>query len=157
MKSKFFLWIAVFMIMMLCIPLTACSQTRILSDLPSGNGVEKVFVNKAMINMGGQMVGDMMGVYRDMIGDVEGVEVYSCSNSSLISSAKTQMEEILKKYKAEILVESEENGETSNIYTLYREKNKENPIGLAIIESDGNNINIVIIHGSFEALIKQPE
>lgn len=157
MKSKFFLWIAVFMIMMLCIPLTACSQTRILSDLPSGNGVEKVFVNKAMINMGGQMVGDMMGVYRDMIGDVEGVEVYSCSNSSLISSAKTQMEEILKKYKAEILVESEENGETSNIYTLYREKNKENPIGLAIIESDGNNINVVIIHGSFEALIKQPE
>lgn len=146
------MWTAALVIMIACIPLTACSQTRILSDLPSGNGVEKVFVNEAMINMGGgSMVGGLMGMYRDMIGDVKGIEIYSCTNPSIISTAKAGLEEILKKYKAEVLMESEEDGETSNIYTVYEENKKDNPIGMAIVNVEGNELNIVVIHGSLGA------
>ena len=154
MKNRIFIMSAALVLMVVCLPLTACSQTRILTDLPSGNGVEKTYVSKAMINMGGSMVGDMMELYRDMIGDLESVEIYSCSNPSLMSSARQQMDKILKKYKAEILVESEENGEISNIYTLYQEKGKKEPMGLAILDSDGKELNVVIIHGNLNSLNK---
>ena len=155
MKSRFFILSAALVLMMVCLPLTACSQTRILTDLPAGNGVEKAYVSKAMIDMGGNMVGDMMAMYRDMIGDIQSVEIYSCSNPSLISSANKEMDKILKKYKAEILVESEENGEISNIYILYQKKGKEDPIGLTILNSDGKEFNVVIVHGSLNSLNKQ--
>lgn len=130
----------------ICISLNACAQSRILADLPSGNGIEKVYINKALVNMGGQSKKETFN-YEGMTGDIQGIEVYNCENASLIPSIKTKINDILKQYNAEVVIESEENGETSEIYTLYDKKEKDKSIGMAIIESGVAEINIVIIHG----------
>lgn len=140
-----------FIIMATYLPLTSCAQTRILSDFPSGNGVEKVFISKSMLNMG--LPRKEFFNYRNMFGEVQGMEIYNCGNSSLAPSVKSKTEDFLKKYHAELMLESEDGGEKSMIYTLFEEKNKEKTVGMAIINYEGNEINIVILHG--DVLIPQ--
>lgn len=146
MKKFFFKWIAALpFVVALLIPLSACSQTRILADFPTGNNIEKVYVSKAMVQMGMQDMA-MLG-YGAMEGDVEAIEVYSCENDGLAPSVRSQLEEVLARYHAELLVESEDDDETAAIYTLFDEKDKGKSIGMAIIEADDGDLNIVIIHG----------
>lgn len=148
MKIKIFKGLFLLIFFVTGTSLCACSHNRILSDLPSGEGVEKVYISEALINMGLQNHKNTFN-YEGMNGDIQGVEVYNCSNTSLSSLVKSKIEEILKKYKADIMIESQENGETSKIYTLYDEKAKEKRIGMAIIEENNTEINVVILHGAY--------
>lgn len=148
MKRKLFNWLTAFILILLCTPLCACSQTRILSDLPSGNGVEKVYLGKALVNMGMQNLNNSF-CYEGMSGGVEGIEVYSCENGELSASVKDKIDEVLRKFNAEVMIETEEDGETSVIYNIYDDKDKKKPIGMAVMEYEGDKINIVILHGAF--------
>lgn len=145
MGKKLFMMATALLILGICLPLTACAQTRILADFPSGTGVEKVFINKMMLNMG--LPRKEFFNYRNMFGDIQGMEVYNCENGAIISSVKSKIENVLKIYHAEVMIESEDEGEKSMIYTLFDEKNIEKPIGMAIINYEGNTVNIVILHG----------
>ncbi|MCH5219972.1 MAG: DUF4252 domain-containing protein [Muribaculaceae bacterium] len=147
MEKKICNLIIAFIFISICIPLNACAQSRILADLPSGNGVEKLYINKALVNMGVQNKKETFN-YEGMTGDIQGIEMYSCENASLTPSIKIKIDEILKQYNAVVMIESEENGETSEIYNLYDKKEKGKSIGMAIIESGDTKIDIVIIHGA---------
>lgn len=144
MRKKFLILIAALVVFAICTPLTACSQTRILTDFPTGSGVEKVFISKAMLNMG--LPRKEFFNYKNMFGEVQCMEVYNCENSSLVDPVKSKIDGMLKKYHAEIMLESEEENESSRIYTLFEEK-REKTLGLAIINFEGDDINIVILHG----------
>lgn len=151
MAKKFFMIAAALIIMAVCMSVTASAQTRLLSDFPSGNGVEKVYISEAMLNLG--LPRKEFFKYRDMFGEVKAMEVYNCENQTLTSSVKSKIEAVLKKYHAELALESEEGEELSNIYILFDEKNKETAVGMAIINYGGKTVNIVILHG--DVLLKK--
>ena len=148
MKRKLFNRIAALILISLGTSFSACSQTRVLSDLPSGNGVEKVYLGKALVNMGLQNLNNSF-CFEGLSGGVQGIEVYSCENGELTASVKDKIDEVLRKFNAEVMIETEEDGETSIIYNIYEDKDKKNPIGMAVIEYEGNEINVVILHGAF--------
>ena len=148
MKRKLLNRIAALILIVLCIPFSACSQTRVLSDLPSGNGVEKVYLGKALVNMGMQNLNNSFS-YEGMSGGVQGIEAYSCENDELSASVKDKVDEVLRKFNAEVMIETEEDGETSIIYNIYEDKDKKKPIGMAVVEYEGDKINVVILHGAF--------
>lgn len=145
MVKKFILAACALLIIAICMPLSACAQTRILSDFPSGEGVEKVFISKTMLNLG--MPRKEFFKYGNMFGEVQGMEVYNCDNSSLIPVVESKVDDLLKKYHAEVMLESEDGGERSMIYTLFESKKKDKTVGMAIINYEGKEVNIVIMHG----------
>lgn len=143
------LTIALLLLSALLMPLTACSQVRILTDFPSGQGIEKVYISKSMVNLGLDLADKSLGSYKNSVKNTEGVEVYSCDNPSMIPIIKDKLETLINNYYAEIMIESIDENETSTIYALYNDKDRKNSIGIAIIDDDNRNneINIVIIHG----------
>lgn len=152
MKQKILNKLTILVFTVICMPLMACSQTRILSDLPTGNGVEKVYIGNAMIKMAGNMgmAGNSLGEFKDAIKDIKGIEVYDCENKSLIPTARNKFAELVKKYHAEIILESEEENETAVIYILMEEKDPAKPMGMAIMSTEKGEISIVIIHGTID-------
>lgn len=150
MKMKFFTKITLLFLMVACLPLSACSQSRILSGLPTGQGVDKVYVSKAMVKMGANIGANALGSYKDGIKEIEGIEIYSCGNKSLFPSVKSQINVLMEKYNADIMIETEECDETSAIYTLYKDKEKQQTLGMAIVSYEAEGIDVVIIHGNVD-------
>ena len=149
MKKKHLTSFAALILFAICLPVTACSQSRILADFPSGAGVEKVVLNKTLVGMGMQNLYNSFDYGGNVSGSVEGIEVYNCGNTELAATVKAKIDELVKKYNAQVVIEAEEGDHTSIICNLYNEKEQKKPIGMAIIEYEGNEINIVILHGAY--------
>ena len=149
MKKTFFCRLIVITCIFALTPLAACAQTRILSQLPSApSGVEKVYLSKAMLNMGSHY--SIPFKYGNFVGDIEGLEKYECTNKSMIPSVKKQIDDILKNYYTEVLVETEEGGEISKVLALFDKENHEDSLGMAIVEYTSDEVNIVILHGKLK-------
>ena len=129
------------------LPLTACSQKRMLSELPSGEGVSKIFISKYMVQLGAKIGAKEMGEYSHLLDEITGIEVYSCENAQLKPKVNEIWTKELEKYNASELVAAEEDNEESYIYLLSKDKDGTEPIGLAIVSSDKNEMNIVVIQG----------
>lgn len=149
MKKKVLNRFAAFVLLAICLPFTACSQSRILADFPSGAGVEKVYLNKNLVAMGMQNLHNSFDYGGSVSGSIQGIEVYNCNNAELAASVKDKIDQVVKKYNAQIMIEAEDGNQTSIICNLYNEKEQTMPIGMAIIEYEGKEINVVILHGAY--------
>lgn len=150
MKKKILKKIVLTALALMCMPLMACSQTRLLTDMPTGKGIEKVYISKTMIGMAGNIADNSLGELKDAIKDINGIEVYSCEDKNLFRRVKARVTGMVDKYHAEVALESVDDQEESVIYMLYNETDKTKPIGMAIVSYEKNEINIVVIHGSID-------
>ncbi|MCH5318570.1 MAG: DUF4252 domain-containing protein [Paramuribaculum sp.] len=132
-----------------CLPLGACAQTRLLQTLPSGNGVNKIFLNKGMINLALKSTASSLKVFSD----TDYIEVYNCENAELCTKALEEIEKMLKEYDAETLIETQDQSDSVLIYQLFEIKDGKEPFAIALIQTEKNQdskikeLNIVIVHG----------
>lgn len=143
MKAKILLLLA------MILPLWACSQTRMLSSFPTGDGITKVYIGPAMMKLSEGMVNKYASGYSDVIKEIKSVEVYSCENKSKCAAVTAEFEKLLKSYNTEQMVESEEDGERSLIY-MVMDKNNEEIGGMLIFNSEPGEVNIVAINGKID-------
>lgn len=139
----------IFTVIALSMTLISCSaQTRLLRDLPTGNGVTKVVVGPAMMKIAGDYIENTENEYRDMFKDIKSIEVYSCENEKIAAEVQRLFFETIKGMNVEQNVMTEEDGEISNIYTIIDEKTGE-PSGMIVYTSEieSGEVNIVIMTG----------
>lgn len=153
---KFIMKAKILLLLAMMLPLWACSQTRMLSSLPSGDGITKVYIGPALMKLSGASVNNYVPQYSDVIKDVKSIEVYSCENRSKCKTVVEEFDKILLKYDTEQLVESEEDGERSLIYMVI-DKNSGDMGGILIFNSEPGEVNIVAINGKIDpsALVQQ--
>lgn len=165
MKTRKFNLLLLISIFVLSFPLTACSKTRIFGTLPTGESIQKVYLTKSMISMiksfAGSSIGNDLKKYNlnDILDDISSIEVYTCSNGSYKDEVVKGFDKIIEDHNGEILLESEENGQTSRIYLIFPEKNNDKPDGLLIWTNSGPDISLVAINGdiSMDKLAKYLE
>lgn len=137
-------------VMAATITLMSCSsQTRILKDLPTGDGVTKLVIGPGMMKLAETYVPAAGGgAYGDMFKDIKSVEIYSCENEKIAKEAQVIFLKALEGMKnIEQTVASEEDGEISNIYTMMDEAGT--PTGMIIYSSNvaDGELDIVIMTG----------
>ena len=95
-----------------------CHAQKIFNSLADNPNVESVFVGKAMMNMGINMLGDdkdSQDIY-NAVNEIESIEIISCEVPKEIAKIKSQAAKILAKLKLQTLLETKEDGETVVIY-----------------------------------------
>ncbi len=152
MLKKLKLKLMAIMIAFLAIPMTSCAQSRLLSTLPSGDGVEKIYIGSALIKLGSQiavMSSPDVRKYSDLIKEVKSVEVYNCDNRGKLKAVRSEFDKLRKTSKCEELMLAEDGDEISAIYT-FTTPGESTPGGLIIFNDDKDDISIVVIHGAID-------
>lgn len=136
------------------LPCMASAQTRLLADLPSGPNVSRVNISETMIKIGTAAIPiNAVGPYVALIKSPKNIEIYSCAaDKNTKNEASTQFMNMLKGLDYEELLTAEEFGEVNNIYMVYqtdKATGKREASSMIVYNSDPNNLNIVVIHGTF--------
>lgn len=148
LKTKLF----AIMLAMLSIPMASCAQSRILSSLPSGESIEKVYIGSALIKLGSSIAvtsNPEVRKYSDLLKEVKAIEVYDCENKGKIKAVQSQFDALLKTLKCEELMYSEEDNEYTAIY-MFTKPGDSQPSGLIIYNAEPSEISIVVIHGTVD-------
>lgn len=131
-----------------------CHAQKIFNSLADNPNVESVFVGKAMINMGINMLGNdnMLGddnyskdIY-NAITEIESIEIICCEVPKEIAKIKSQAAKILAKLKLQTLIETKEDGETVVIYG-HPHSNGDTISDMVIETTEKNEYNLIHIKG----------
>lgn len=119
MKSKLTL-ILISLIFTLSPLRTFAANDRIFSEIADLPGVEAVYIGPAAIRLASGMLTQSIGLdgITDNIKDIKSVEVISCDNKSSFGKIKSFMDNLVKKQDLEIIVQTKEGGEATNIYGI---------------------------------------
>lgn len=147
MIKKFFLTVIAFSVTLI----SCTSQTRMLKDLPTGDGVTKVVIGPYIMKLAGEYIDDAKDDYNEMFDEIKSIEVYSCENSEIAPEAERAFLELIKDKNVELNITTEDTGEVSKIYTVLDDKTSE-PIGMIVYSSDVNvgEVDIVIMTGKMK-------
>lgn len=103
----------------------ACAQQRVFADIPSGKGVQKVYVSQALMKMLGTKAfeavnSDDVNMAAILKGStINSVEVLNCEEGANLKSIRSKCQAIIKSLNLQVLVENSEDGEQGvTIYGL---------------------------------------
>lgn len=125
-----------------------CHAQKIFNSLADNPNVESVFVGKAMMNMGLNMLGDdkdSKDIY-NAVNEIESIEIISCEVPDEIAKIKSQAAKILAKLKLQTLLETKEDGETVVIYG-HPHSNGDTISDMVIETTEKNEYNLIHIKG----------
>ena len=138
----------------------ACAQQRVFADIPSGKGVQKVYVSQALMKMLGTKAFE--AVNSDDVNlkgsTINSVEVLNCEEGANLKSIRSKCQAIIKSLNLQVLVENSEDGEQG--VTIYGLPDPSDPdiVTTALIYNDeGDEINCVVLTGkiNFGAAVSQ--
>lgn len=143
---------------------TACAQQRVFADIPSGKGVQKVYVSQALMKMLGTKAfesvnSDDVNMAAILKGStINSVEVLNCEEGANLKSIRSKCQAIIKSLNLQVLVENSEDGEQG--VTIYGLPDPSDPdiVTTALIYNDeGDEINCVVLTGkiNFGAAVSQ--
>ena len=127
----------------------ACAQTRMLSSMPDGQWVTKVYISKALINLGSSISAQAAGRYGHLMKDIDSIEVYTCESIDMVKKAEIAFQDILKNYNVEEILSSKQPYESDFIY-LCSPKKIAKPDALIIYNQTPADVNIVVLHGTID-------
>lgn len=146
--KKAFTKFCVVLFIVLCLPVLAKAQSSILNDMPQGDGVTKMYINKSMIKLGADIASSSLGQYKDIFKEIEGIEIYSCDKGALARKANDAFQKVLKNKNIETMAYSEEKKEVTAIYTVTN--NQGQPQGMIIYSYEPGELSIIVIHGNLD-------
>lgn len=132
----------------------ACAQQRVFADIPSGKGVQKVYVSQALMKMLGTKAfeavnSDDVNMAAILKGStINSVEVLNCEEGANLKSIRSKCQAIIKSLNLQVLVENSEDGEQG--VTIYGLPDPSDPdiVTTALIYNDeGDEINCVVLTG----------
>lgn len=134
--------------------MTSCAQQRMMASLKGDKEIETVYVSSAMMKMAGGLARHQMGwtasKFATQLQDVNCVEVASSEQVQGSKRIKDLAERLIKEHKLELLVEAEEDDESSQVYGLSKPDGSGFSLML-ILNIEGNETNLVIIQGDFKS------
>ena len=142
----------------------ACAQQRVFADIPSGKGVQKVYVSQALMKMLGTKAfesvnSDDVNMAAILKGStINSVEVLNCEDGANLKAIRTKCQAIIKSLELQVLVENSEDGEQGvTIYGLPDPSNPEIVTTALIYNDEGDEINCVVLTGkiNFGAVVSQ--
>jgi len=129
---------------------TSCSANRIFSDIPSGNGITKVYIGKAMMKLAGVSSFSSMPEVKDAVKSVDNIEVITCENRAKIPEVREKAQQIIHSMNLEQVVDVDDDGEITQIY-MCPDKDNEGVVSLLIITCDEDSeYTIVCIRGKID-------
>ena len=142
----------------------ACAQQRVFADIPSGKGVQKVYVSQVLMKMLGPKAfesvnSDDVNMAAILKGStINSVEVLNCEEGANLKSIRSKCQAIIKSLNLQVLVENSEDGEQG--VTIYGLPDPSDPdiVTTALIYNDeGDEINCVVHTGkiNFGAAVSQ--
>lgn len=142
----------------------ACAQQCVFADIPSGKGVQKVYVSQALMKMLGTKAfeavnSDDVNMAAILKGStINSVEVLNCEEGANLKSIRSKCQAIIKSLNLQVLVENSEDGEQG--VTIYGLPDPSDPdiVTTALIYNDeGDEINCVVLTGkiNFGAAVSQ--
>lgn len=143
---------------------TACAQQRVFADIPSGKGVQKVYVSQALMKMLGTKAfesvnSDDVNMAAILKGStINSVEVLNCEDGANLKAIRAKCQAIIKSLELQVLVENSEDGEQGvTIYGLPDPSNPEIVTTALIYNDEGDEINCVVLTGkiNFGAAVSQ--
>ncbi|MDE7426357.1 MAG: DUF4252 domain-containing protein [Muribaculaceae bacterium] len=146
--KNYCLVILIALVSFLCLP---CSAQRIFNNIPSGPGIEKVYISKAAINMvQGSLISRGTNSFysiRDKIKKIEEIEIVSCENAANLTYVKNLIMRDLNGMNLEPVIEMEDDDEKTVIY-VSKNRNEKNETDLVIILNyDRMEISVVALRG----------
>lgn len=142
----------------------ACAQQRVFADIPSGKGVQKVYVSQALMKMLGTKAfesvnSDDVNMAAILKGStINSVEVLNCEDGANLKAIRAKCQAIIKSLELQVLVENSEDGEQGvTIYGLPDPSNPEIVTTALIYNDEGDEINCVVLTGkiNFGAVVSQ--
>lgn len=142
----------------------ACAQQRVFADIPSGKGVQKVYVSQVLMKKLGTKAfesvnSDDVNMAAILKGStINSVEVLNCEEGANLKSIRSKCQAIIKSLNLQVLVENSEDGEQG--VTIYGLPDPSDPdiVTTALIYNDeGDEINCVVLTGkiNFGAAVSQ--
>ena len=143
---------------------TACAQQRVFADIPSGKGIEKVYVAPTLMKMLGTKAFDaansgdfeMAAILKGST--INSVEVLNCENEANLKAIRSKCKNIIAGLNLQVLVENSDNGEEgTTIYGLPDPANSDILTKLLIYNDEGDEINCVVLTGkiNFNAAVNE--
>ena len=130
-----------------CLPFMACSQTKFLNDLPTGEGIEKVYISETIFSIMQSDEEFKRDDFANLLGGDNSYEYYQCNKPELFPSIKEKYDKMFLKYDKEVLTNSEDDKSDFTIFVLYPKGKRKDPVGLVKAEFSPNSINITIFNG----------
>lgn len=129
----------------------SCSAQRIFSNIPSGDGITKVYVSKAMMKMAGPLSGDNMnfGIPKSAVKSIDGIEVISVDNKKAASQVAQMCKKALEGFNLLPITEVESDGQNVNIYITPDSANPSISKNLIILVDSRKDYQAVAFHGTF--------
>lgn len=141
----------------------ACAQQRVFADIPSGKGVQKVYVSQALMKMLGTKAFEAVNSDDVNMAILKGstinsVEVLNCEEGANLKSIRAKCQAIIKSLNLQVLVENSEDGEQGvTIYGLPDPSDPDIVTTALIFNDEGDEINCVVLTGkiNFGAAVSQ--
>lgn len=124
------------------------AQGRLFPTLVSSQGVESVYVSKAILSSIGanSLKLGKSGLEGDILKKIESVEIISTSTKSAAAKARKEASEIVSKMNLEVLTDVQDSSDTM---TIYGDVSSDSIINvLLLVTSERNECNIIAIRGS---------
>ncbi|MBO5054083.1 MAG: DUF4252 domain-containing protein [Muribaculaceae bacterium] len=131
---------------------TSCSGQRIFSEVPSKDGINKIYVGKAMLRLAGSFEKVTDGVPSDAIKSIDGVEVINVEKKSLIKEVSAICQKVINQLQLEPATTIEDGNETTTIYIHPDPQNAEIATMLVVINDENTEYNAIAIHGKIDLL-----
>lgn len=130
----------------------SCSAQKFFADVPSGNGIVKIYVGKAMLAFAGASTGKLVdGVPGDIMKSLDGVELITVENTTMIKKVRPICLEAIAKANLQQVTSIEDGDETVDIYMRPDPKSPDTAANLLVISiNDGMEYVAIALTGEVD-------
>ncbi len=151
MKSRLFSLLTA--IILIATTSISCSAQKMFKNVPSGKGIEKVFVGKGMLALAGNVAaGQQFGSvgFKDAIKSIDQIEIINCEDVSKMKEVQKACEAAVKQSGLILATEVEDEDSKVLIYTLPDSKNPKIASIIVVLNCEEDEYEAVAIHGSID-------
>ena len=130
--------------------LTVFAQAPVFKDLPSGEGIEKVYISKALMQLAGStMSTPVNGVNIPDPSKINNIEVVNVESRKYFKTVEEKLNAYVNANKLQVLLQNDDGDEITVIYGLMSDDGKKLK-ELVIYNNEGDELNVVVINGEID-------
>ncbi len=127
----------------------SCSGKKFFADVPSGENITKVSINKTMMKLAGASASNgLIGVpgMGDAIKSLDNIEVITCEDIDQAQNVKLACQNAVNTSGYELVTEVEDGSDTVHIYMAPDSDNDNFVNGIVVLVSDNESGDYVAVH-----------
>ena len=130
--------------------MTICAQTPLFKDLPTGEGIEKVYISKALMQLAGNtMTSPVNGVNIPDPSKIDNIEVVNVEARKYFKAVDEVLNSYVASNKLQVLLQNDDGEEVTVIYGLMTDDGQRLK-KLVIYNNEQDELNVVVINGEID-------